>query len=37
MTSLPDIMTAENGFSEQAVYTGDYLNQTEAWLQKYGH
>ena len=26
---LADIITAENGFSEQAVYTGDYLNQTE--------
>ena len=26
---LADIMTAENGFSEHAVYTGDYLNQTE--------
>ena len=22
-------MTAENGFSEHAVYTGDYLNQTK--------
>ena len=32
---LADIMTAENGFSEQAVYTGDYLNQTEACLPKY--
>ena len=31
MTSnqLADIMTAENGFSEHAVYTGDYLNQTK--------
>ena len=26
---LADIITAENGFFEQAVYTGDYLNQTE--------
>ena len=26
---LADILTAENGFSEQAIYTGDYLNQTE--------
>ena len=24
-----ELMTDENGFSEQAVYTGDYLNQTE--------
>ena len=22
-------MTADNGFSEHAVYTGDYLNQTK--------
>ena len=28
-TQRADLMTAENGFSEQAVYTGDYLNQTE--------
>ena len=27
-TELADIITSENGFSEQAVYTGDYLNQT---------
>ena len=26
---LADIITAENGFFEQAVYTGDYLNQIE--------
>ena len=26
---LADIITAENGFSDQAVYTGNYLNQTE--------
>ncbi len=26
---LAHIMTAENGFSEHAVYTGDYLNQTK--------
>ena len=26
---LADIITAENGFSDQAVYTGTYLNQTE--------
>ena len=25
-TQLADIMTAENGFSDQSVYTGDYLN-----------
>ena len=28
-TQLAELMTAENGFAEQAVYTGDYLNQTE--------
>ena len=28
-TQLAELMTAENGFGEQAVYTGDYLNQTE--------
>ena len=28
-TQLADLMTAENGFAEQALYTGDYLNQTE--------
>ena len=26
---LAELMTAENGFGDQAVYTGDYLNQTE--------
>ena len=26
---LADIITAENGFFEQAVYTGEYLNQIE--------
>ena len=26
---LAEIITAENGFAEQAVYTGDYLNQTK--------
>ena len=26
---LADIITAENGFSDQAVYTGNYLNQIE--------
>ena len=28
-TQLAELMTAENGFAEQAVYTGNYLNQTE--------